>query len=79
MSDRSASCGPSVIITTFQESSWGTTEIAKPVGHSQMSSISTLIADSSSSRVFAGLFKLVLPSPPPTETAACGYPREGMV
>jgi hypothetical protein len=59
MSHRSVSCGPSAMITTFQESSWGTTEIARPVGHSQMSSISILIADSSSSRVFAGFFKLV--------------------
>jgi hypothetical protein len=50
------------MIATFQESSWGTTEIARPAGHSQMSSISILIADSSCSRVFAGFFKLV-PSP----------------
>jgi hypothetical protein len=47
------------MITTFQESSWGTTEIARPVGHSQMSSISVRIADSSSSGVFAGFFKFV--------------------
>lgn len=33
--------------------------MARPVGHSQMSSISNLIADSSSSRVFAGFFKRV--------------------
>ena len=58
MSHRSTSCGPSVMITTFQESSCGTMEMARPVGHSQMSSISSLIADSSSSRVFAGFFKL---------------------
>ena len=30
MSHRSASCGPSVMITTFQESSWGATEMAGP-------------------------------------------------
>lgn len=47
------------MITTFHESSWGATEMARPVGHSQMSSISNLIADSSSSRVFAGFFKRV--------------------
>jgi hypothetical protein len=47
------------MITTFQESSCGTMEMARPVGHSQMSSISSLIADSSSSRVFVGFFKLV--------------------
>ena len=57
MSHRSASCGPSVMITTFQVSSWGATEMARSVGHSQMSSISSLMADSSSSRVFAGFFK----------------------
>ena len=39
------------------ESSWGATEMARSVGHSQMSSISNLMADSSSSRVFAGFFK----------------------
>ena len=57
MSHRSASCGPSVAITTFQVSSWGATEMARYVGHSQMSSNSSLMADSSSSRVFAGFFK----------------------
>jgi hypothetical protein len=75
MSHRSASCGPSVMITTFQESSWGTTEIARPVGHSQMSSISVRIADSSSSRVFAGFFKLVSFTAR-NETTGSGYPRE---
>lgn len=58
MSHRSASCGPSVMITTFQESSCGTTEMARSVGHSEMSSSSSLIADSSSSRVFAGFFNV---------------------
>jgi hypothetical protein len=58
ISHRSASCcGVSRMIATFQESSWGTTEMASSVGHSQMSSISSLMAASSSSRVFAGFFK----------------------
>jgi hypothetical protein len=38
-------------------SSGGATEMARSVGHSLMSSISSLMADSSSSRVFAGFFK----------------------
>jgi hypothetical protein len=76
MSQRSASrCGPSLMISTFQESSCGTTEMARSVGQSLMSSISSLMADSSSSRVFAGFFKLILSpcgmGPPPF-----GYPRE---
>ena len=58
ISQRPAS-GPSLMTTTFHESSCGKTEIAKSVGHPQMSSISILIADSSSSRVFAGFFKCV--------------------
>jgi hypothetical protein len=37
-------------------------QMAKSVGHSEMSSISSLIAASISSRVFAGFFKLVLSS-----------------
>jgi hypothetical protein len=44
------------MIATFQETSWGTTEMAGSVGHSQMSSISSQMADSSSSRVLAGFF-----------------------
>jgi hypothetical protein len=36
MSHRSASCGPSIMITTFQVSSWGATEMAKSVGHSDV-------------------------------------------
>lgn len=58
------------MIVTFQESSCGATEMAKPVGHSQMSSISSLIADSSSSRVFAGFFKRAVLS-------ARAHPKEG--
>jgi hypothetical protein len=50
------------MISTIQESSCGTTEMARSVGQSLMSSISSLMADSSSSRVFAGFFKL-FPSP----------------
>ena len=57
ISQPSASCGPSHMIATFHESSWGTTEMARSVGHSLMSSISSLMAASSSSRVFAGFFK----------------------
>ena len=61
MSQRSASrCSPSLMISTFQESSCGTTEMARSVGQSLMSSISSLMADSSSSRVFDGFFKLIL-------------------
>src|ERR1700687_1825403 len=37
ISRRSASGGPPVMTRTFQESSCGTTEMARPVGHSQMS------------------------------------------
>jgi hypothetical protein len=45
------------MISTFQESSCGTTEMAKSVGISQMlSSISRRMAASSSSRVFDGFF-----------------------
>ncbi len=55
--DHFAGLDVSVMITTFQVSSWGATEMARPVGHSQISSISSLMADSSSSRVFAGFFK----------------------
>lgn len=47
------------MIATCQLSWWGKTEMARSVGNSQMSSISSLMADSSSSRVFAGFFKLV--------------------
>lgn len=57
MSVRPACCGPSVMIVTFQVSSCGTTEMARSVGNSLISSISSLIAASSSSRVFAGFFK----------------------
>jgi hypothetical protein len=77
MSHRSTSCGPSVMITTFQESSCGTMEMARPVGHSQMSSISSLIADSSSSRVFAGFFKLFFHRAE-RDHRLC-YPRERIV
>jgi hypothetical protein len=51
-------------------------EMARSVGHSQISSISSLIADSSSSRVFAGFFKLNLSAR--NGTTAFGYPRERM-
>ena len=47
--------GEKVTVVVFI--SWGATEMARSVGHSQMSSISSLMADSSSSRVFAGFFK----------------------
>jgi hypothetical protein len=67
-------CGPSLMISTFQESSCGTTEIARSVGQSLISSISSLMADSSSSRVFAGFFKLI----PSNGTTAFGYPGERM-
>jgi hypothetical protein len=40
----------------FPGSFVGTTEMARPTGHLQMSSISSLIADSDSARVFAGFF-----------------------
>ena len=79
ISHRSASCGPSVMITTFQESSWGTTEMARSVGNSQMSSISSLIAASSSSRVFAGFFKRPSLFGARNGTTAFGYPCERMV
>jgi hypothetical protein len=46
------------MITTFQDSPCGKTEMAKSVGHSQIDSISSLIADSNSSRVFAGFFNV---------------------
>ena len=78
ISERSGSCGPSVMIATFQVSSQGTTEMARSVGHSQMSSISSLIAASSSSRVFAGFFKLSILSAARNGTTAFGYPRERM-
>src|SRR6476661_6376199 len=51
--------------------------MAISVGNSQMSSISSLIAASSSSRVFAGFFKVIL-SPARNGTTAFGYPRERM-
>jgi hypothetical protein len=57
MSVRPASYGPSVMIVTFQVSSCGTTEMGRSVRNSLMSSISSLIAASSSSQVFAGFFK----------------------
>ena len=62
------------MITTFQESSCGTTEMARPVGHSQISSISSRMADSSSSRVFAGFFKLSVPGSGAVQTTAFDYP-----
>lgn len=75
ISQRSASCcGPSHMIATFHESSWGTTEIARFVGHSLMSSISSLMAASSSSRVFAGFFKCPSLSGRRNGTTAFGYP-----
>jgi hypothetical protein len=75
ISQRSASCcGPSHMIATFHESSWGTTEIARFVGHSLMSSISSLMAASSSSRVFAGFFKCPSLSGRQNGTTAFGYP-----
>ena len=49
------------------------------VGNSQMSSISSLIADSSSSRVFAGFFKRPSLLGARNGTTAFGYPRERMV
>ena len=79
ISHRSASGGPPVMTKTFQESSWGTTEMARSVGNSQMSSISSLIADSSSSRVFAGFFKRPSLLGARNRTTAFGYPRERMV
>ena len=79
ISQRSASCcGPSHMIATFHESSWGTTEIARSVGHSLMSSISSLMAASSSSRVFAGFFKCPSLFGWRNGTTASGYPRERM-
>ena len=79
ISQRSASCcGPSHMIATFHESSWGTTEMARSVGHSLMSSISSLMAASSSSRVFAGFFKCPSLSGRRNGTTAFGYPRERM-
>jgi hypothetical protein len=51
-----------------------TTEMARSVGHSQMSSISSLIADSSSSRVFAGFFKRSSLPGARNGTTAFGYP-----
>jgi hypothetical protein len=47
-----------------------------PVGHSQMSSISSLIAASSSSRVFAGFFKR--PSHLRRSGTAAFFPRRPM-
>ena len=77
MSQRSVSCcGPSLMISTFQESSCGTTEMARSVGQLLMSSISSLMADSSSSRVFDGFFKLTFTAR--NGTTAFGYPRERM-
>jgi|KBSSwiStaDraftv2_1062776.scaffolds.fasta_scaffold486275_1 hypothetical protein len=65
------------MIPTFQESSCGMMEMARPVGHSQMSSISSLIADSSSSRVFAGFFKLFFHRAEGDDRLC--YPRERIV
>jgi len=54
------------------------TEMARPVGHSQMSSISSLMTDSSSSRVFAGFFKCPSLVGAGSGTTAFGYPRRPM-
>jgi hypothetical protein len=61
---------PSAMITTFQECSWGTTEIAKSVDHSQMSSISILIGDIELFARFASFFRLVPHVPNETPTSA---------
>lgn len=77
MSEPSASCcGPSLMISTFQESSCGTTEMARSVGQSLVPSISSLMAASSSSRVLAGFFKCASLSGRQNGTTAFGYPRE---
>jgi hypothetical protein len=67
------------MITIFQESSCGRTEIAKSVGDSQISSISVLIADSSSPRVFACFFNVSGFSVKKQETTAFGYPARAHV
>jgi hypothetical protein len=67
--------GPSLMITTFQESSCGTTEMARSVGHSQMSSISSLMTASSSSR-FSLASSSLDHSDRSNETTAFGSPLE---
>ena len=57
-----SSTGVSCMITIFQVSPSGRTVSAMSVGHSQMSSISTLMAASSSTAVLDGFFMETKPS-----------------